>query len=651
MATDFFERQTAARRNTKWLIVMFVLAVFGIVGTTFLVTALALGASSGGDMPIELPLGAAVIALLLITGGSLYKTGQLRGGGTVVAERLGGKRIYPNSTDLNERRLLNIVEEMALASGVPVPPVFMLDDEKGINALAAGHSPSDAVIGVTRGCAQELSRDELQGVIAHEFSHILNGDMRLNLRLIGVLHGILLLGLVGREVLRMAGRGGGRSRKNGAAYLALVGLAFMAIGFLGVLFGNLIKAAVSRQREFLADASAVQFTRNPEGIAGALKRIGAAAFGSQITSPRAEEASHMFFAAGLSGLFATHPPLDERIRRLDPHWDGDFPAAIPADSAAALEAHRTSRFAGGAKPVEATTYAEPTPLAEVQHAANQVASPTETHREYVRELVAALPRSVVEAAHDPYGARAIIFATLLNRDADVRQVQLQALKVAADATVFELTLRMVPEISKVDVRARLPLVDMTLPALRAMSRPQYQEFAECFDQLVQADNRLGMFEWALQQILIRHLRPQFEPVRPQPIKYYGLQRLAEPCSVLLSALARECQHDDEVAFQAGSKHLPEVAVRYVPAATSGLNELRTALEELASTAPKLRQRLVDACAVCISADAAVSVGEAELLRAICDMLDCPLPPLLPGHVASQIAATAETRTGQPVAGS
>jgi Zn-dependent protease with chaperone function len=631
MATDFFERQSTARRNTKWLVAMFTLAVIGIVGTTFVATAAALGASGGGEVPLELPVVAAGGALLLIAGGSLFKLFQLRGGGTVLAERLGGRRIYPNTTDNTERRVLNVVEEMALASGIPVPPVFMLREEQGINAFAAGHSPSDAVIGVTRGCAQELSRDELQGVIAHEFSHILNGDMRLNLRLIGVLHGILLMGLVGRWLLRIAGAGGGssRSRKNnGGLYLLLTGLAFIVLGFLGLFFGNLIKAAISRQREFLADASAVQFTRNPEGIAGALKRIGAAVFGSKLVSPAAAEASHMYFASGLGSMFATHPPLAERIRRIDPQWNGEFLHG-PAAEAAALATDGASGFVD-ALPREAASLAKPA-LADFQHAAEQVASPTEMHRKYVHELLAALPPAVSGAAHDPYGARAIIFATLLDRDADVRAAQLRALEKAAEPDVFELTLRLVPAVSQVDVRARLPLVDMTLPALRAMTRAQYEEFAVCFNELVQADQRMGLFEWALHEILMRHLRPQFEPVRPRPIKYYGLQRLAEQCSVLLSALARECQHDDDLAFQAGARHLPEVSMRYVPQATSGLNEIRSALEELAVTAPKLRHRLIDACAASISADAAVSVGEAELLRAICDMLDCPMPPLLPGQ--------------------
>ena len=256
-------------------------------------------------------------------------------GGTVVAERLGGRRVFPNTIDPAERRLLNVVEEMALASGVPVPPVFLLSEEQGINAFAAGYSPSDAVVGVTRGCAEQLTRDELQGVVAHEFSHILNGDMRLNMRLIGVLHGILLMGLIGRELLRLGAFGGGgalATKTTAPPHLLVIGLAFMIIGFLGLFIGNLIKAAVSRQREYLADASAVQFTRNPEGIAGALKRIGAAVFGSKLATPRAAEASHMYFAEGISSLFATHPPLNDRIARIEPQWDGKYPAALPADA-------------------------------------------------------------------------------------------------------------------------------------------------------------------------------------------------------------------------------------------------------------------------------------------------------------------------------
>jgi hypothetical protein len=249
----------------------------------------------------------------------------------------------------------------------------------------------------------------------------------------------------------------------------------------------------------------------------------------------------------------------------------------------------------------------------------------------VRELLAAMPQAVVGAAHEPYGARALIYASLLDRDADVRANQLRALEQLAEANVFELTLQLTKPVNGLDVRARLPLVDMTLPALRALSPSQYHEFMQCFDQLVRADKRLGLFEWSLHKILLRHLRPQFEPVRPKPILYYGLQRLAGSCSCLLSALARASQRDDTVAFEAGARHLPEVGVRLLPSDSCRLSDLDRSLEQLSRVAPKLRARIVDACAACICADAAVQVAEAELLRAICDMLDCPMPPLLPGQ--------------------
>src|SRR5262245_8913551 len=383
MASDFFERQSAARRNTKWLMWAFGLSVVALAVSTFIVTSIAVEASGpsvrsfgsqGHQFPWQVPFGSTAAMLALVGGGTLFKVAQLSGGGTVVAERLGGRRIYPNSLDPTERRLLNVVEEMALASGVPVPPVFLLHEEKGINAFAAGFSPSDAVVGVTRGCAEQLTRDQLQGVIAHEFSHILNGDMRLNLRLIGVVAGILVMGLVGREMLRIASfSGGGRSKKdNSSAVLLVIGLVFMVLGFLGLFFGSLIKAAVSRQREFLADASAVQFTRNAEGIAGALKRIGSAVFGSQVDNPRAAEASHMYFAEGLSSIFATHPPLTERIRCIDPQWDGKFPPALPEDAVVGIGADEAAGLVG-----DIDLERRSVPVEVVERAAEQVGNPRE----------------------------------------------------------------------------------------------------------------------------------------------------------------------------------------------------------------------------------------------------------------------------------
>jgi Zn-dependent protease with chaperone function/uncharacterized tellurite resistance protein B-like protein len=666
MATDFFERQSTARRNTRWLMIVFSLSVVAIVVTTFIVTTLAVSGRSEvhdqfdqfgrparyrpgpGPFPWHIPIGASLASLALIAGGSMFKIAQLSSGGTGVAERMGGRRVYPNTTDPVERRLLNVVEEMALASGVPVPPVYMLTEERGINAFAAGFSPSDAVVAVTRGTAQQLTRDQLQGVVAHEFSHILNGDMRLNLRMIGILFGILLLGLVGRQLFFFAGRtgaygGGDRRRGDNVIYLVLIGLALMILGFLGSFLGNLIKAAVSRQREFLADASAVQFTRNPEGIGGALKRIGSAIFGSRIENPRAAEVSHMYFANGVSGgiagLLATHPPLPARIRAIEPSWDGKFPPPLPEDAVAGLSGDEVSGLVGG----DADMLRKSVPVEVVRRAADQVGDPTEAHREYAAELVAAMPQEVVDNAHDPYGARAVIFASLMDQNPQVRAAQLAALQSATEPPVFELTQKLLPLVDSLDPRAQLPLVDMTLPALRALSPSQYQAFTKCFIQLVKADERLSLFEWTLHRILLRHLRPQFEPVRDPQIQYYGLQKLGQPCSVLLSTLARASQCDDRFAFDTGARELSDVSLEFLPADQCQLATLQQALEQLSHVAAKHRQRLVDACAACICADEEVQVEEAELLRAVCDMLDCPMPPLLPGqHVSRQAFAHSQS---------
>lgn len=648
MATDFYERQAEARRSTRRLIVLFSIAVTAIViGTmalAWVVVAKAKGhgpSSQFSDQPawrqpsqddIMASLGAGGAALALIGGGSLFKIAQLSGGGTTVAERLGGRRIFPDTTDLVERRILNVVEEMALASGVPSPPVFLLAEEQGINAFAAGYSPSDAVVAVTRGTAEQLTRDELQGVVAHEFSHILNGDMRLGIRIIGILHGLLLVGLIGRILIRVAGRTGGRGKNNPGPYIFLIGIALAVLGFVGTLIGGLIKAAVSRQREYLADASAVQFTRNPEGLSGALKRIGSMVFGSKIQAENAAEANHMFFAAGIregfTGLTATHPPLPARIRRLDPAWDGKYPPA-PATPAVVAEIE-----AGTAGLVGAAA-ANIVPIKVVKQAADQVGDPTERHRLYAAALVGSLPDAVKQSAHEPYGARAVMFGLLTDKKSAVREQQLARLAELATPDVYDLTTKLLPELDALDVRARLPLVDMTLPALRAMSVSQYRQFLACFQELVRADNRLGLFEWTLYRILLRHLRPQYEKTaQPRPTSY-GLQRMGRECSVLLSTLAHADNRRAEApaALARGAEKLPGVDVKLLDPKECGLEPLSQALDALCQVVAKQRRNLVAACAATICADREVTVAEAELFRGVCDMLDCPMPPLLPGGPA------------------
>lgn len=626
---------------------MFCLAVICMVGIVVAVATVVMQTQlKGNDVSIAshpeqvmVPVISGVVALLIILGGTFFKVAQLRGGGgTSVAESLGGKRIYPNSSDHVERRVLNVVEEMALASGTPVPPVFMLE-EPGINAFAAGYSPSDAVLGITRGCAEQLTRDELQGVVAHEFSHVLNGDMRMSIKLIGILHGILLIGLTGQLIFRIfLYSGGGRRRSNNSnnnnggqivLVIIAVGIALLILGFVGTFFGNLIKAAVSRQREYLADASAVQFTRNPSGIADALKRIGGFSAGSRLKAPHAAEASHMYFSQGvwegISGLWATHPPLEKRIRAIEPGWKGEFlKGGQPTEASYGPAA---AGFAGSTGPVPLS---HEVPVSVVDHAVDYVGDPGKPHRDYAADLIASLPATITHNVHEPYSARAVVYCLLLDNKAEIRARQFEILSQHAKPDVVKLVHKLQSTVDALDVRTRLPIVDLALPSLRAMSKSQYDEFRTCFVKLAKADDRIDLFEWTLSQVLMRHLQPQFESQRATRISYYSLNQLGPQCATLLSVVASAGNADDvaEISFQRGAAQLPELQLSRQARTKNAMDELRVVLSTLSTVVAKQRVRLVDACAAAICADDHVTWQEAELLRGISDLLDCPMPPLL-----------------------
>jgi Zn-dependent protease with chaperone function len=651
VATDFFTRQDAARRNTTRLVVLFVLAVLAIMISIDLLLAATMGYGVGAeDAPRDFwaiatdpgLVGLAVVGTLIVVGGgSLFKIAQLRGGGRVIAEELGGRLLHPDTSDPTEQQILNVVQEMAIASGTPTPPVYLLDGEQGINAFAAGFTPSDAVIGITRGTAERLTRDELQGVVAHEFSHILNGDMRLNIRLIGILHGILIIGLLGYFILRASMFSGHRrrgSRDQGGSAMAILalGAGLAAVGFFGTFFGNLSKAAVSRQREFLADASAVQFTRHPDGIAGALKKIGGFSAGSSVESPNAPEASHMFFGrgtSGFSGMFSTHPRLDERIRRIDPSWDGALPEkveraqAAPTPAAVRRDMAGVSAMAGGEEGWRTAGGAH----AAMARAMESVGQPSEAHIRYAAQLLESLPKALVSAAHDPYGARAVIYALLLDRQPRPRQVQLAHLAEAADPGVYQETRRLAPLVAELDVRARLPLIEIALPALRELTRAQEEVFRQNVVTLVQADNQIDLFEWSLHRILLHDLDAHGRKAHPSTAAPRTLPSAQAACELLLSMLAHAGHRDAEGArhaFEQGRQHLQMPHARLRPRADLRLDALDAALATLEKAAPQAKRRILQGAIAAIVADRTVTAAEAELLRAISASLGAPMPPLL-----------------------
>jgi Zn-dependent protease with chaperone function len=656
---DFFQHQETARRKTGLLVFYFTVAVVLIVLLVYAIVAgLLLASGSNGRMPPEETLGVrlwdpglfALVTLgtlALVGGGSMYRIASLSGGGHTVAELLGGRPLSPQTSDADERKILNVVEEMAIASGTPVPPVYLMEQEDGINAFAAGYTPGDAVIGVTRGCIRNLTRDELQGVIAHEFSHILNGDMRLNVRLIGVLYGILMISIAGWVIFRAtagsdrsSSRRDGDDRRNGIPW-PLLGLALYVLGYVGVFFGNLIKAAVSRQREFLADASAVQFTRNPDGIATALKKIGALSEGSKIKVPEAQETSHLFFGDAIGHLFtafATHPPLAERIRRLDPSFDGDF-SKVKLSTGPTVSPVSETGVTLRPQPAQRRESFRFNPAEMLAH----VGRVDPQQLAYASALLASYPPTLKERAYEPYGARAIVFALLIDRDdPSVRDAQRRWLAEHAERGVFHEVEAVLPEVLRLSPESRLPLVAMMVPALRRLSRNQFEQFDADVRALVQADNQVNLYEYALQRLLMRHLSSHFGYVRPARIRYESPATLVGPVRHVLATLAYvgcSVPAGTAHAFEAGVLALGWPGVdSTLPPRELDLASLDRALNELDAAAPQLKKQILAGCAACIGADGRVTLEEGELLRAIADALGCPLPPLqsLPG--ADAVAA-------------
>ncbi|NGO90036.1 MAG: M48 family metalloprotease [Halomonas sp.] len=646
---DFFTAQDHARRNTGRWVVLLLLAIVSLIGVTTLVVAIALymmGASGSQAQPVEqgvlamlsweLLVAVAVGVLALVGFGGLYKQRQLRRGGRVVAEALGGRLINLDTRDHDERRILNVVEEMAIASGTAVPAVYVLEEE-GINAFAAGYQPADAVVGITRGAIRQLTRDELQGVVAHEFSHILHGDMRLNIRLVSLLHGVLLIGLAGGMMLRSLRfrRVSNNKRDNSAAVVLGLGLALTLIGYAGTFFGGLIKSAVSRQREYLADAAAVQYTRNPQGIGGALVKVGAHAKGSHLSAPQAAEFSHLFFSqgvsSGLSQLMATHPPLKSRIQRVLPDWHGRFEALQPAPSeqepdtpGAEADPRSHGRRMGGMPTSPEALFS----MAAMQVALGAMGQPDPRHLQKARDVIDALPATLVEAAHEPYSARALIYAMLLSDDDAERTQQLAALEAVALPDVFAALHTLKEQVARLDVQLRLPLIELALPALTSLSTQQAQHFRLCLERLIHSDGKVSLFEWTLYQLLLSHLSE-----RHGGAETLTLEQTQAECQRLLGVLAEAGvalgQAGDEAvaaALRAAQASLPFTLSSLQDA--DDMQALSLAVERLRRLKPLHKARLLNAMTRCVEHSGVIRAAEAELFRAVADMLGCPVPPLL-----------------------
>lgn len=671
----FFEHQELARRNSRRLIVMFVLAVIAIViavnvAATFIYHGfLVPGVRLAGPLPAGFYLTNTLVVLGLILGGTWIEMTRLKAGGRAVAAMVGARELDTSTRDLLDRRLLNVVEEMALASGVPMPRVYVMDDENAINAFAAGHSIDDAVVAVTRGTLTRLSRDELQGVIAHEFSHILNGDMALNLRMIGVLYGLLIVALAGRFLMHIGARsrGGGRGSGNAILVLVAAGVALWALGYIGVICGRLIKAGVSRQREYLADASAVQFTRNPDSIGGALRKIAGLSqsngLGTRIEHPQAESLSHLFLGAArpsfVRGIFATHPPLTERIRRIYGRalpavqapenavalaLGGLAPAAeversspiryTPSDTAQLVEPERAAGDRGAAAPATALPTAA-SPLAGLVAAgavaaAAHIEADIGTARPWrgdfalddaQRELLKSLQR----AAGDGTRAQLLVLGMLFEGDADVRAQQRARVAEACGQQAADLVGEYQAQIALLPPGARQPLVDVAMPALRRLPATAHAKLLRTAHGLVAADGRVTVAEFLLYSILKRRLGPAAS--QRVEVRYSNLADVAPDVALVLSLIAavRLPQHAER-AFNAGAVLLRDVPLAHVAVDALRLDAVSPALDRLNQLAPLVKPQLIKAATATAFIDDHTNWKAASALRMICAALDAPLPP-------------------------
>lgn len=636
---NFFERQHAARGTTVRLVLLFTAAVLSII---ILVDVVVLIAAHGQDRASIIPLliGVSVVTILIIAGGTLYKMLALRAGGSAVALSVGAVPVDPTTTDPTLRRFVNIVEEMSLASGVPMPRLFVMEQEPGINAFAAGYSPADAAVTVTAGALQQLNRDELQGVIGHEFSHVLNGDMRLNVRLIGLLNGILLLGLIGIRVLYFGGGRGG-DRKGGGAPIIVIAIAFTILGFAGQFFASLIKAAVSRQREWLADASAVQFTRQTTGLEGALKKIAGVPTGSVLTDTRgAKEVSHMLFGEGgksFSALFATHPPLVERIKALNPafrpeeieelqaSWQHAPPNGLAEDVSMGLAGPTPARqpqAAPRSAPSMRTTPAE---------VSARVGTLTPEDLERGAALSAQIPPELRQLASQGSTAISLVLAMALDTDPTIRATQLGIVAdrlgqpIAAAASGLADLLAVQPP------QLRLPVVSIAAPLIAAHPRRTLDVLVVVLEDLARADGSISVFEYCLTRLIAGYIRDATDPAGRSRPGRTDVRRVESAAFTLLAVVAAT-GNDDPAAAQrafvaAIAALIPGASVPYAPP-TDTWRALDAVWAPLDDLEPKYKQRLIESLVVAIRDDGDLTLNEAELLRTTCALLHCPLPAFI-----------------------
>jgi len=642
---NFFEHQDQARRHTVWLVVLFAFAVLAIVVVMDLLVLVALGgAGTGQDGGAQqllsndntpLLIGSTVITLGVIGLASLYRISTLRGGGSGVATELGGVLVTADVQDPLRRRLRNVVEEIALAAGMPVPEIYVMEQESAINAFAAGYTPADAAIAVTRGTLEKLNREQLQGVIAHEFSHIINGDMRLNIRLMGIIFGILMMSIIGRHLLRASTfRSSSRSSSKGSgAGIVVIAVAVIAVGYIGMFFGNWIKAAVSRRREFLADASAVQFTRNPDGIAGALKRIAIDSSPPQLNADTSQVGHMLFSGSSLSSLMATHPPLVDRIQRIEPNFREQELADLAKRVARESLAQQTEIAAGLAREEKREKTGGWGPNFGSGAMLGNIGNPTQQQLIFAAMLSASFPDPVQQAAHSPEWAPAALCLVLLDNDPDIREQQLLIIATRLGADTERQCRYLAGQLPRIEPQQRLPLAELCLPALKRRPPEELQKLGEAIDALIAADGKVALFEYAIGRMLRMHINDSLNPADARTHGNRRLTRMQGEAAALLHAVAAVGHQDEQAVKDAFRAGLERAGIQHeweAPAGSDWRAALDQTLEPLDKLNPSGKQALIEALVATITNDHQVTLEETEILRAICAALHVPLPLAVPG---------------------
>ena len=669
---NFYKAQDQARKQTTWLLFLYFLSVVSIVLITNICFAIFVWYSnphnlSNAQLPSITSISSAIewfqqvivglgwYKFLWVTGlvcGVIgismgFKWISLRSGGRVVAESLGGRLLAPNADDNLERRLLNVVEEIALAAGVPVPPVYIMDNEQGINAFAAGLSTEDAVIGVTRGTLVCLNREQLQGVIAHEFSHILNGDMLLNMKLLAVLHGILMISEAGRTMMRHSTRRSySRSRRDSNGGFFVFGLCLFLIGWLGQFFGDLIKSAVSRQREFLADASAVQFTRNPEGIGGALKMIGGYSAKSTIQHSAAHEVGHLFFSSAYKSflsLFSTHPPLETRISRVLPSWDGRFTSYKKETGSIRSNDETHAGFVGSRADTAGQSQAGATAkqVLSKKSASNYDGKPLEFTLASTQEPALfsgsasntdAILEQIKMLAHEPLGAVSLVLSTLMDDAEAVLSKQIAFIESTQKSWLLasNKTKHLFEQLdaqSKGVSQHRLELLEMAMPSLKQLSLKQYQQLRALMTNMVHADGRVALLEWVIYQLVCQHCDRHFGLSKAQKPRYKTLKQLAPIYAVVLSRVVHYGGGSEDALLKAFNKACNAAGtytIELLPIESCGQAKFTRAVQALGLAYPLLKPRLIKGLVSAAHSDGQINEHEHQVIRGVAAVMDCPL---------------------------